>query len=527
MLQKLSHLPDYAVDALKKACKTEGKTDENDKKLSLESIEYQDALPFGGTWIVWSLLQQLGIIKALRLLPKQHQAPIIASIIDRVINPKPHSKRALSKQFKSSLTHRLTSSDEQLCLKDWYAALDSLCLHQMAIQKKLFHKDTQKIYLYDITSSYFEGKACPLATWGYNRDGKKGKQIIVIGLLTTSDGCPLAVRVFKGNTSDQTTVIAQMQELRDEFGVTDVIFVGDRGMLTSKRITEIEDGDFNWLQYITALPRKAMMHLVDQADHPLQIGLFDEKNLIEVDHEGTRYILCHNPLRKDEDSITRLRLLDKTAAKLESIANNVAAGRLKKKDKIARRLYRWINHWNMERFFEVDYSEGHFQFSRKTDEIERYSVLDGCYVIVSTVAASSLDSSHVQSVYKDLQKVEKAFRSMKVSDLFLRPVRHWNETRVRGHVFMCMLAYRVVWESRHRLQPLLERDPDTRQCEGGSLREIWDCMNRLTIGRMKIEGKDYEQIGAVTKAQAQIICLLKTPLTKAAHALCRQKNEIS
>ena len=222
-----------------------------------------------------------------------------------------------------------------------------------------------------------------------------------------------------------------------------------------------------------------------------------------------------------EDENIRLRFLDKTEEKLKTIQKSVKAGRLKNKDKIAHRLYRWIDKWNMERFFKVEYEEGSFSFFRKEPEIERYSVLDGCYVIVSNVDGRQMTLQDIHSRYKDLKYVENAFRSMKVSDSFLGPVRHWNETRVRGHVFMCMLAYLVVWEARKRLEPLLQRDPEINEYEGKSLREVWDTLKHITVGRIKIAGIVSEQISALTKKQRKIVKMLGTPMAKRRVKCCR------
>lgn len=517
VIQKLSHLPKHAVEALRIAL-TSG---EEVESVPIDSIKYQSSLPFGDTWAVLSIMNQMGIIKALKRLPKKHQAPVIASIIDRVINPKPYSKRVLFEMFETSCLKRLLGTKERISLSEWYNSLDSIYSHQMDIQKEIFKSDTKRIYLYDITSSYFEGTCCPLACWGYDRDGKKGKMIVVIGLLTTSEGRPIAVRVFPGNTSDQTTVIDQIKEIRSEFGIEEMVFVGDRGMITSKRISELESDDFDWVKYITALKREEMMQLVENNKHPIQLGFFDHTRLVEVAHNGKRYILCHNPLRKEEDSAVRLRLLEKTEEKLLSIENNVKAGRLKKRNKIARRLYRWFNKWNMERFFIVKYDEGFFEFSRNDDEIERYSVLDGCYVITSNVPEQQMDTESIHQKYKDLKYVENAFRSMKVSDIFIRPFRHWDEIRVRGHVFICMLAYLVVWEVRNRLRPILKRDTQARKCDGGSLREVWDVLKQITIGWIKIGDKMSEQISFLNKKQREIIKLLKTPISKKLLEYCR------
>ncbi|MDI6795182.1 MAG: hypothetical protein QME81_20345, partial [bacterium] len=208
-------------------------------------------------------------------------------------------------------------------LHEWYRSLETLYTHQMQIQKRLYPKNIDKVFLYDITSSYFEGKCCPLAAFGHSRDGKKDKMQIIIGLLTTSCGRPVAVRVLEGNTADQSTVIDQINQLRDDFGVKEMIFVGDRGMITRRRIEEITNGDYKWLDYITALKRSEMMACVEDENHPIQLSLFDTQNISEVVDGNKRYILCHNPLREDEDALVRNRLLDKTEAKLQSIADNV------------------------------------------------------------------------------------------------------------------------------------------------------------------------------------------------------------
>ena len=517
----LSKLPENTVEAIKVSLENQDKQLDESEKVSVGFIKYKKSKPFGNYWAVVCLLEQIGIMKSLRVLPETHQVAIITSIIDRVINPKPYSKRALSDWYEKSVVKDIIGSDLELSQSDWYTSLETLFEHQMYIQKSIFNKKVKNIYLYDITSSYFEGEHCPLADWGYDRDKKKGKRIIVIGLLTTEDGCPIAVRVFRGNTSDQTTVINQVQELKNEFGIEQLIFVGDRGMITGKRIEELEKEEFNWCKYITAIKRSEMMRFVENEDHPVQLGLFDHQNLVEVEENGKRYVLCYNPLRKNEDSATRLVLLKKTEEKLKSISNNVKDGRLKKEDKIAKRLYTWLNKWNMGRFFSVNYSEGCFEYKQLEDEIERYSVLDGCYVIVSNVEKEEISTEGLRDKYKDLKYVENAFRTMKTTDLFLRPIRHWNPERVKGHVFMCMIAYRITWEVRQRLHSILERDEVTRECEGDSLREIWDELNEISIGTISIAGSEVKGFSELSSDQHRILKLLKSSIGKKANELLK------
>jgi len=269
-------------------------------------------------------------------------------------------------QERESLSFLLNESKSP-SLKTWYGALAVLEEKREEILKALYLRNHTpgKLYLYDITSSYFEGATCPLAAYGYNRDGKKGKMQVVIGIICDERGCPIWIDVFKGNTSDQTTVKAQLVNLKEKLGLVEFIFVGDRGMVTSARIAELEkEGWWESFSYITALTREEMMKAVETEGHPVQLDLFHHHQLVEVEKEGTRYVLCHNPARKDEDRRTRERLLNLTEEKLECIRKNVADGRIKKKDVIARRVYRWINHWGMERFFEVTSDEGKFAYTR-------------------------------------------------------------------------------------------------------------------------------------------------------------------
>ncbi len=521
--QNLSQFPEEAIRALDQALRYGTQPEYVD----INTILFEEAIDFGDAWTAYRVAEDLGIFDQLERLPEDHRLPIQSMIIDRVINPKPLSKRALASEYPDSGLSRILKTPDTPPLPVWYQSLESLATHQKEIQKGLFQGGPNRIFLYDITSTYFEGKCCPLAAFGYNRDGKKGKLQIVVGLLTTSEGRPLAARVFKGNTKDDTTVLGQIEELKEDFRVKEMVFVGDRGMITSKRLEDLQSEGYNWLKTITAIRRSDMMRLIEDIKHPLQLSLFDEKNLAEVMEGGQRYILCHNPLRKEEDEAVRMRLLEKTEEKLQSIVKNVRNGRLTKKDKIAKRLYRWVNHWKMERFFTVSYDEGCFEFSKNEEEIERYAVLDGCYVITTDIAKQDMEKEEVRDRYKSLAKVEKAFKAMKTDDLMMRPIRHWNPERVEGHVFMCMLAYLVVWETRKRAEELLKRDPKTRECEGDSLREIWRTLNKIKFGKIDVGGSKIIDISNLTQYQKKILKILNAQIkTKERDrlGLCRQKK---
>jgi len=374
------------------------------------------------------------------------------------------------------------------------------------------------MYLYDITSSYFEGNNCELAKFGYNRDGKKGKKQIVIGLLTDSCGRPLGIEVFEGNTSDQTTVMDKIDEMREDFGINEMIFIGDRGMVTRARREDLEGKEYEAVKYISALKRKEFFNFLEDQNHPLQLTLFDRKNLIEVSHNGIRYVLSFNPDKELEDREVRKKLIQKTQEKLEMLQRNVINGRLKKEQVIGKKLYRWLNNWNMERFFNTSYEEGKFYFSKKEEKIKEYEAIDGFYVITSDVIEESLNTKELRERYKSLIQVEQAFRTMKTTDLFMRPIRHWNPNRVKGHVFLCMLSYLIIWKARQLFSEFISSTPideEVKQDECHSLRIIWERLNKdVKIGKIRNQGKIEEQLKPIQQKTKKILTLANATLTK-------------
>jgi transposase len=318
--------------------------------------------------------------------------------------------------------------------------------------------------------------------------------------------------VFKGNTTDQTTVKQELLNLKHKLGLEGFTFVGDRGMLTHARIEELEqEGWWESFTYITALTRHEMMSLVEDEAHPIQLELFDHKGLTEVEEGGTRYVLCHNPQREQQDRETRLRLLALTEEKLNLLHANVEAGRIKNKDVIVRRLYRWLNRWGMERFFETTCEEAKFSNRCREEEIARYARLDGCYVIRSNVEPRIQGTEELRDRYKDLKYVEQAFRTMKTTDIQTRPIRHFNEAQVRGHLFACFLAYRVIWELRQRLTPVLERDPQTKRCEAGSLAEVWRELADITVAKLEVNGQNHLKLSGITPYAQKLLTLCRVP----------------
>lgn len=513
-LANLAKLPAFVVTLIAEALKR-GDAGVLEEYVRLSEVTHLGSLMIGPAFVALSVLKQLGIGEMVKAcLSVKHVIAVIAITIERVIQPKPLSVMALHRLYEKEAVSFLLHEAKAPSLKTWYGALARLEENREEILKALYRRNHTpgKLYLYDITSSYFEGTACPLAEYGYNRDGKKGKMQVVIGIICDERGCPIWIDVFKGSTSDQTTVKSQLMNLKEKLGLDEFIFVGDRGMVTSARIEEPEkEGWWESFSYITALTREEMMAAVETEDHPIQLDLFDHHQLVEVEKEGTRYVLCHNPARRNEDRNTRERLLTLTGEKLACIHKNVTEGRIRKKDVIARRLYRWINHWRMERFFEVTYDEASFSYRRNEEEITRYERLDGCYVVRSNASPQRETTEELQDHYKDLKHVEQAFRTMKTTDIQTRPIRHFNEPQVRGHIFACFLAYRVIWELRERLAPVLERDPETKQCEAGSLADIWRELSTVSLARFEARGKTYTKLSQIDDRVKKILTLCRVP----------------
>jgi len=484
-------------------------------------VEFLDSVAIGGYWAAYCIAEKLGIIKEIFQFEEQHRNSIMAMILDRVIQPLPHSKLALWESLPNSPLERVVApGGMNIELHDVYKSLEKLYEKQKDIQQSLYknRETVDNMYLYDITSSYLEGDTCELGEFGYNRDGKKGKKQIVIGLLTDSTGRPLAIEVFEGNTSDQATVIDKINDMRREFGIDEMIFIGDRGMITKARRKDLKAEEYKSIKYISALRRKEFVDFLEDQDHPLQPTLFDRKELVEVSHEGIRYVLSFNPAKENEDRELRKKLIKKTQEKLEMIERNVKNGRLKKEQLIGKKLHRWLNNWKMGRFFDISYGEGEFFFAQKEEKIKEYEAIDGFYVITSDVIEDTLNTKELREKYKSLIQVEQAFRTMKTTDLFMRPIRHWNPERVKGHVFLCMLSYLIIWEARQLFAEFISSNPindDAKQSDAHSLRIIWDRLNQdVKIGKIKNNGKIEEQVKPMQQKTKSLLKLANATLTK-------------
>ncbi|PPT07403.1 Mobile element protein [Geitlerinema sp. FC II] len=338
-------------------------------------------------------------------------------------------------------------------------------MRQESIENQLAQKHLEEgaLVLYGVSSTYFEGETCPLAQYGYSRDKKRGKRQIVFGLLCNGEGCPIAVKVFKGNTSDTSTLGKQIEKVRHRFGLKWVVWVGDRGLITQTRIkgelSALED-----LDWITALRAPQIQKLAKQ--EVIQLGLFDEQNLVEVesaDYPGERLIACRNPLKAEAELQKREVLLQETEKELERIAQATRrkTRRLQGADQIGLRVGQVLNKYRVGKFFHLEIGDNDFSYSRKLEDLKVATPLDGVYVLRTSVESECLDAPSTACAYKSLSRVEQAFRSYKTVDLNVRPIYHRLEHRVKAHVFLCLLAYYVEWHMRQALAPLLFDDEET------------------------------------------------------------------
>jgi len=403
-------------------------------------------------------MQRLGFASLLAAKPCPERDLVAAMVASRIVCP-------ATKLATTRLWHTSTLAQEfgvvDSTEDDLYAAMDWLLAGQDRIQKKLAarHLKEDALVLYDLSSSYFEGSHCPLARLGYSRDGKRGTLQVNYGLLTDERGCPVAVSVHEGNTSDSTTFMPQVTRLREQFGIKRMVMVGDRGMISQKAIDEMgKDDDVAW---ITALRSSSIRTLVEQGR--VQMGLFDERNLAEIsspDFPGERLVACRNPELAKMRAHTRDDLLAATEKNLEKIQVRVQAAKLVGQDKIGVAVGKVVNQYKVAKHFELTITDDSFTYTRLTEAIAAEAALDGLYIIRTSVTAQRMDAPTCVRTYKSLAQVERAFRSIKTMDLKVRPIHHYLESRVRAHIFLCMLAYYVEWHMRQAWAPLMFTDED-------------------------------------------------------------------
>ncbi len=421
--------------------------------------------PHGHVAAVLGTARRLDLPRWLSRHASRERDLVLAMLTARILDPR--SKLATARALREeTLAHTL---GETLGLDDveedeLYGALDWLLQRQGAVEHQLAkrHLKDGAVVLYDLTSTYFEGRACALAKRGYSRDGKRSTLQIVFGLLCDAEGCPVAIEVFEGNTADPGTVATQVHKLRERFGLERVVLVGDRGMLTEARLRE-NIRPCEGLDWITALRAPAIAKLLECG--AIQLSLFDERDLVEIthpDYPGERLMVCRNPLLAEERRRKRTELLEATEVELEKVraATTRASRPLRGQDKIALRVGKVLNRFKVAKHFVLDIAEEHFSFQRDAQRIAAETALDGLYVIRTSVPATVFDAEHTVRTYKSLSSVEQAFRSFKSVDLKVRPIFHHLADRVRAHVLLCMLAYYVEWHMRRALAPMLFDDDD-------------------------------------------------------------------
>jgi hypothetical protein len=438
-----------------------------------EALTVERSLPHGHVAAVLGTARAIGLDRLLGpRSSRESNRPrdlVLSMIVSRVIAPT--SKLATAKALDPATA--ASSLGAELGLGDvdedeLYAALDWLHERQGAIEAALAkrHLKGGTLVLYDVSSSYVEGRCCRLAKRGYNRDGKKGKAQIVYGLLCAADGCPVAIEVFEGNTGDPKTVADQVAKLKKRFALDHVVLVGDRGMITQARIDEdLRPAGLDW---ITALRAPALQGLVGGGY--LQMSLFDERDMAAItspDFPGERLIVCRNPDLARERARKREDLLASTERDLVKIAAATLRQTrpLRGAAKIGLAVGAVLDKHKMAKHFEVAISDTRFAFARRSAEIAQEAALDGLYAVRTGLPEEVIDDAQTVRAYKSLSMVERAFRCLKTVDLRVRPIHHWLEQRVRAHVFLCMLAYYVEWNMRSRLAPMLYDDDDKEAAE--------------------------------------------------------------
>jgi len=454
-LANLSDWPEHKIETLRRLLRDETLVSPD------ELFSTERTLPHGHIEAILGTIGKLGLDSMISAKRCRERDLVVAMIAERLIHP--CSKLATTRQWHTTtLAEELSVQDADE--DDLYEAMDWLLARKQRIEKKLAkrHLSDGCTVLYDVTSSYYEGRTCPLALFGHDRDGQKRLPIIVYGVVTDAEGRPVAVEIYPGNTGDPTTVVDQVEKLRKQFELSHVVLVGDRGMLTQPQIDKIKK--YPGLGWITALRSVAIRGLVEKG--ALQLSLFDEKNLAEItspDYPGERLMACYNPLLEEERGRTRRELLEATEKGLAKIAKEVLRRTKKplKEAEIAFKVGKVLGRYKMGKHFDKTIGEGTLQWSRREDSIKQEAKLDGIYVIRTSESKDRLSAEDTVRSYKSLAQVERAFRCLKgIFDLLVRPIRHRTENRVPAHIFLCMLAFYVEWHMRRALAPILFEDEE-------------------------------------------------------------------
>jgi hypothetical protein len=451
-LGNLSHLPEALIEIIRRSLQGESFVP------VAQALEITQSRPHGQVQAVAAAMRQLDLATVIASKPSRERDLVLAMVAARIIAPQ--TKLATTRWW-----HTTTLAEDfgvaEASEDDLYAAMDWLLGRQDAIQKKLAarHLRAGSLVLYDLSSSYFEGTTCPLAKLGYSRDGKKGLLQVNYGLLTDARGCPVAGSVYEGNVADSQTLLPALERVREQFGVEQLVMVGDRGMISNQAIATMQDTP--GVDWITALKSASIRALVEQGQ--LQLDLFDQRNLLELsspDYPGERLVACRNPQLAALRAHKREALLAATERNLEPIKVRVAAGKLAGADQIGLRVGKVIHQYKVAKHFELTIGDAAFSYQRQRESIAAEAALDGVYIIRTSVPSAKMGAADCVRNYKALANVERAFRSLKTMDLKVRPIHHRTADRVRAHIFLCLLAYYVEWHLREAWRELMFADTE-------------------------------------------------------------------
>ncbi len=451
-LANLSSLADDQVEAIRRVLRGESLAPVTDL------FEVVASRIHGDTHAVLAAMKRLRIRELLSSRPSWEADVVMGMVAARLVAP--HTKLATTRWWHTRTLPedlRIGHAKEDVL----YLAMDWLLDHQATIEKKLAtrHLKDGGLALYDLSSSYFEGKTCPLAAIGHNRDGKRNKLQVNYGLLTDRRGCPVAVSVYEGNTGDAKTLMPQVEKLKNDFGLERVVLVGDRGMIGQAAVNDLRN--IAGLEWITALKSSQIRALVEGG--ALQLGLFDKRNLFELrhpDYPGERLMACRNVELGKLRAHKRQSLLEATTKELEKVRAMVGRGDLRGAGKIGVRAGRVVNKYKVAKHFELTIDDARFDFLLREENVVAEAALDGIYVIRTSLSKGQMSTAETVRSYKSLAEVERAFRTLKTVDLEIRPIHHRLANRVRAHIFLCMLAYYVEWHMREAWRPLLFADED-------------------------------------------------------------------
>jgi len=476
-------------------------------KDSPQAFQTLNSREYGASAALLRLAKQLELDKALYSRNAPWVQDCLAMIAGRIIYA--GSKLALSHQWPNTALWELCGVEGPVDVEEHcYQPMDRLLERQRAIQRTLASQHLQDghLVLYDITSTYFEGAylESQIVLFGYNRDGKKNHEQVVLGLLCNAQGCPVGVEVFAGNTQDASTVVAKIAELRREYGLEHVTFVGDRGMITQANAEALKE--VKGLHTISALTHRQIVALVERK--LIQAELFDEQRIAEVidpQKPEQRYCLCRNPQTGDRETTTRQRLLDCTRKALDKIVGRKKKGST---EKLSAQVGKILARYKMGKFVQWRIEAGRLQWHFDQAHIDQEKLFDGCYIISTTVPKAQMKQEEVVRTYKNLSLVEQAFRNLKTVSLEIRPVYHKKDDRIRSHVFLCVLAFYVQWHMHQRLKPLFETDGEGKNRQW-TIQHVVERLKGIRKQRVKVAGVEFDQVTQADPEQQKILDLLE------------------